>query len=129
MMATLHSHTQNLGNGDRHDNELGSCIQRVLGIFDVHDGPAADHDLAIVLQVMEQALGSLLYVAKILVVLDFIINYLLAEVRNKIQAPGSGESELHDVETTVDCSLHGLGGRILGGRAKNSTCTILRMGG
>lgn len=70
MMATLHSHTQNLGNGDRHDNELGSCIQRVLGIFDVHDGPAADHDLAIVLQVMEQALGSLLYVAKILVVHD-----------------------------------------------------------
>ena len=56
--VTLHSHTKNLGDGDRHDNELGSCIQRVLGIFDVHDGPAADHDLAIVLQVMEQALGS-----------------------------------------------------------------------
>lgn len=61
--------------------------------------------------------------------LGCVINYLLAEVRNKVQAPGSGESELHDVKTTVDCSLHGLGGRILGGRAKNSTCTILRMVG
>eukprot|EP00960_Hanusia_phi_P033621 750553-Hanusia_phi.AAC.3 len=92
---------RHLRDEDRSDDELGSSIERVLSILDVHDGPAADHDLAVV---------------------------LLAEVSHGVKALGGSEGELDDLEASVNGSLHGLGSSLSRGGAEHSAGAMLRHG-
>jgi hypothetical protein len=84
---------------DRGHNELRASIEGVLGVLDVHDGAAANHDVAAVLR---------------------------AEVGDGVEAARRRESELHNLEATVNGRLHRLRRCLRGRCTENGARTVLQ---
>jgi hypothetical protein len=90
----LHLRDQDWGH-----NELGASIKGVLGVLDVHDGAAANHDVAAVLR---------------------------AEVGDGVEAARRRKSELHNLEATINGRLHRLRRCLRGRRTENGARTVLQ---
>jgi len=82
----------NIGKHDGSNDELGTGIDDILGVGGVEDGAATDHDVAVVLG---------------------------AAIAQVLQAVGSSEGELDDLEAAVDGGLHGLRTGLGGGGAQD----------
>jgi hypothetical protein len=81
-----------IGKHDGRNDELTTCVNSSFGVFNSENSSASDHDVAVV---------------------------LLTKVSEVIETVGSCESELADLETSINGGLHGLGASVGGRRAED----------
>jgi hypothetical protein len=80
---------------DRSNDEFTSGVDGRRGVFGCENGSASNHHITVV---------------------------LFAEVGEVVQAVGSGESELTDLETSIDGSVHGLGAVVRSSSTEDGAC-------